>query len=185
MNNEIILFDNQNIKLEVNMKDETVWLTQEQMSRLFNRDVAVISRHIRNIFKDELDEKSNLQKMQIPNSDKPVNFYNLDVIISVGYRVKSNNGIIFRKWATSVLKDHLLKGITINQRRLDYLEKKVKLIDIANRIDYKLEDNEYKDILKVINNYNDALTLLIAQSDPKEKDILVDVIMNFLINKKE
>ena len=97
MKNEIIIFENQNVKLEVNMKDETVWLNQSQMAELFGRDIGVISRHIKNIFKEELDEKSNLQKMQLPNSDKPVNFYNLDVIISVGYRVKSLQGIAFRK----------------------------------------------------------------------------------------
>ena len=97
MKNEIIIFEDQNVKLEVNMKDETVWLTQTQMSKLFDRDIGVISRHIKNTFEEELDEKSNLQKMQIANSDKPVNFYSLDVIISVGYRVKSKKGIIFRK----------------------------------------------------------------------------------------
>ena len=88
MKNEIILFENQNVKLEVNVKDETVWLSQSQMSELFQRDIAVISRHIKNVFNEgELDEKSNLQKMQIANSDKPVSLYSLDVIISVGYRV--------------------------------------------------------------------------------------------------
>ena len=137
--NEIIIFENQNVKLEVNMKDETVWLTQEQMSKLFDRDQSVISRHIKNLFKEkELDEKSNMQKLQIPNSDKMVAFYNLDVIISVGYRVKSQNGVIFRKWATSILKDYMLKGYAVNQRRLEYLEKTIKLIDIAIRIDERL-----------------------------------------------
>ncbi len=98
MKNEIILFENQNVKLEVNMKDETVWLSQSQMAELFGRDIGVISRHIKNIFNErELDTKTNLQKMQITYSDKTVNFYGLDVIISVGYRVKSNNEIIFRK----------------------------------------------------------------------------------------
>ena len=160
MKNEIILFENQNIKLEVNMKDDTVWLTQEQMAKLFGRDIGVISRHIKNIFKEELDKKSNLQKMQTPNSDKPVNIYNLDVIISVGYRVKSKNGIIFRRWANKVLKDYLLKGYAINQKRLEYLEKTIKLIDIAGRIDQELNDNEAKEIIKVINNYKDALNLL-------------------------
>ena len=160
MKNEIILFENQDIKLEVNMKDETVWLTQAQMSKLFNRDIGVISRHIKNVFEEELDEKSNLQKMQIANSDKPINLYSLDVIISVGYRVKSKNGVAFRKWANKVLKDYLLKGYAVNKKRLDYLEKTVKLIDIAGRIDTELKGNEAKEIIKVINNYKDALNLL-------------------------
>ncbi len=160
MKNEIVIFENQSVKLEVNMKDETVWLSQQQMAELFGRDIAVISRHIRNIFKEELEEKSNLQKMQIPNSDKPVNFYSLDVIISLGYRVKSQNGIIFRKWATSVLKDYMLKGYAVNQKRLEYLEKTIKLIDIAGRIDQKLNGDEAQEIIRVINNYSNALNLL-------------------------
>ena len=93
-------------------------------------------------------------------ADKPTNYYNLDMIISIGYRVKSQNGILFRKWATSVLKDYMLKGYTINQKRLDYLEKTIKLIDIANRIDERLEGNDAKEILKVIGEYSKALDLL-------------------------
>ena len=162
MNNEIILFENQNIKLEVNMKDETVWLTQEQMSKLFGKSKSTINEHIKNIYKSgELIESDTLSKFGNSEfSDKPTNYYNLDMIISVGYRVNSKQGIIFRKWATKILKEHLLKGYTVNQKRLDYLEKTVKLIDIANRIDYKLDNNEYKDILKVINTYSSALNLL-------------------------
>ena len=161
MKNEIVLFENQNVKLEVNMQDETVWLTQAQMSELFGRDIGVISRHIKNIFEeDELEEKSNLQKMQNANSDKPVNFYSLDVIISVGYRVKSKNGIIFRKWANKVLKDYMIKGYAVNNKRLEYLEKTIKLIDIASRIDKKLKGEEAMEIIKVINSYSNALNLL-------------------------
>ena len=161
MKNEIILFENQDIKLEVSIQDETVWLTQEQMSKLFGRDIGVISRHIKNIFEEEeIEEKGNLQKMQIANSDKPVNFYSLDIIISVGYRVKSKNGIIFRKWATKILKDYMLKGYAINQRRLEYLEKTIKLIDIAGRIEEEISGDEAKEIIRVINNYSNALNLL-------------------------
>ncbi len=161
MNNEIIFFENQNVKLEVNMQDETVWLTQEQMVKLYERDQSVISRHIKNIFKEgELEEESNMQKMHIANSDKPIILYNLDVIISVGYRVKSKNGIIFRRWANKVLKDYLIKGYAINNRRLEYLEKTVKLIDIAGRIEKDLNGSEAQGIIKVINTYSNALNLL-------------------------
>ena len=161
MKNEIVLFENQDVKIEVNMQDETVWLTQAQMAQLFGRDAGVISRHIKNIFEeDELEEKSNLQKMQITNSDKPVNFYSLDVIISVGYRVKSKNGVIFRKWATNILKDYMIKGYAVNQKRLEYLEKTIKLIHIAGRIDTELKGTEAQEIIKVINNYSNALNLL-------------------------
>ena len=161
MKNEIVLFKNQDVKLEVNMKDETVWLTQEQMAELFGKDRTVITRHINNIFKDgELEEKSNVQKMHFANSDKPVSLYNLDVIISVGYRVKSKNGVIFRKWANKILKDYLIKGYAVNNKRLEYLEKTIKLIDIAGRIDTELKGSEAKEIIKVINNYSTALNLL-------------------------
>lgn len=117
--NEIILYQSDELpeRIEVRMEDNTVWLNQEQLSTLFQRDQSVISRHIRNVFKErELDQKSNMQKVHIPNSDKPIVFYNLDVIISVGYRVKSKQGTQFRIWATNVLRDYLLKGYALNQR---------------------------------------------------------------------
>lgn len=106
-------------QLEVALEQETVWLNQAQMCELFGRDQSVISRHIRNVFKEgELPEESNMQKMHIAGSDKPVSRYSLDVIISVGYRVKSQRGVQFRQWATQVLKDHLVQGYTLNRRRL-------------------------------------------------------------------
>lgn len=160
--NEIILFENQGIKLEVNVKDETVWLTQEQMSKLFGKAKSTINEHIKNIFKEnELQENETMTKFGNSEfSDKPTNYYNLDMIISVGYRVKSQQGIAFRKWSTKVLKDYMLKGYAINQKRLEYLEKTVQLIDIANRIDNQLEANEIKNVLKVIGEYTKALDLL-------------------------
>lgn len=107
------------IRLNVQLDGETVWLTQAQMSQLFGRDVSTISRHIKNVFDEgELDEKSNVQKMQSGTSDKPIAIYNLDVIISVGYRVKSLAGVRFRQWATKVLKEHVVKGFTLDDERL-------------------------------------------------------------------
>ena len=162
--NEIILFENQGVKLEVNLKDETVWLTQKQMGELFGKDRRTITRHIQNIYKDEeLDENTVCSFFEHTASDgKKYNtqYYNLDMIISVGYRVNSKQGIAFRKWATNVLKDYMLKGYAVNQRRLEYLEKTVKLIDIANRMDERLEGNDAKEILKVIGDYSKALNLL-------------------------
>lgn len=106
-------------RLEVALDQDTVWLRQEQMAELFGRDRSVITRHIGNVFKEgELQEKSNVQNLHIAGSDKPVRFYNLDVIISVGYRVKSPRGVQFRQWATRVLRQHLVEGYTLNQRRL-------------------------------------------------------------------
>lgn len=161
MKNEIILFENQNVKLEVNIKDETVWLNIKQMAELFGRDESNIRKHIKNIFKEqELIENNNVQNLHVNDVKQKVPFYDLDVIISVGYRVKSQNGVIFRKWANKVLKDYLLKGYAVNQKRLEYLEKTIKLIDIAGRIDTALENNEAQEIIKVISNYSNALNLL-------------------------
>ncbi len=162
--NEIIIFENQSVKLEVNMKDETVWLTLDQMTKLFGRDKSVISRHIKNIFEDnELKRDSVVANFATTASDGKtyhVDYYNLDVIISVGYRVKSKNGVLFRQWATKVIKDYMLKGYAINQKRLEYLEKTVQLIDIANRLDNELENGEAREVIKVIGKYYKALDLL-------------------------
>lgn len=162
--NEIILFENQGVKLEVNLKDETVWLTQAQMAELFDKDRRTITRHIQNIYKDEELEESTVcsffEHTAKDGKTYKVQYYNLDMIISVGYRVSSKQGIIFRKWATKILKDYMLKGYVVNQKRLEYLEKTIKLIDIANRIDERLENNDAKEILKVIGEYSKALDLL-------------------------
>ena len=121
MSSEIIIYQTEDgqTKIETHFENETVWLTQEQIVRLFQRDQSVISRHIKNVFDEgELDKESNMQKLHIANSDKPVTYYNLDVIISVGYRVKSHRGVQFRKWATSIIKEYLIKGFTMNDELL-------------------------------------------------------------------
>ena len=124
---EIAIFEAENGEIQVKLEQDTVWLRQEQMAELFGRERSVITRHIGNIFKEsELDEKSNVQNMHIANSDKPVKFYNLDVIISVGYRVKSQNGTRFRQWATRLLNEHLVKGYTLNQQRFEQNAKELE-----------------------------------------------------------
>lgn len=161
--NEIVLFENQNVKLEVNMKDETVWLSLDQMSELFDRDKSVISRHIKNILLEEELDGSVVANFATTASDGKtyqIDYYNLDMIISVGYRVKSKNGILFRKWANKIIKDYLIKGYAVNNKRLEYLEKTIKLLDIAGRIDSELSANEAQSIIKVINKYSNALNLL-------------------------
>lgn len=161
MKNEIIIFANQSVKLEVNVKDENVWLNIKQMSSLFDREESNIRRHIINIFKErELTEKNNVQNLHVDGVKQLVPFYSLDVIISVGYRVKSQNGIVFRQWANNVLREYMIKGYAINEKRLECLEKTIKLIEIANRIDDRLENNDAKEILKVIGTYSKALDLL-------------------------
>ena len=124
--NEIVVYEpDETIRLDVRLDDDTVWLTQNQMTDLFQRDRTVITRHINNVFSEgELDEKSNVHFLHIPFSDKPVKVYSLNVIISVGYRVKSAQGILFRRWANAVLKEYLLRGYSVNTR-LNQLEDKV------------------------------------------------------------
>ena len=163
--NEIVLFENQDVKLEVNMKDETVWLNANQMSELFGRDSKTIRKHIDNALKEELDNSTvanfaTVQKEGNRNITRNIEYYNLDMIISVGYRVKSKNGILFRKWANKIIKDYLIKGYAVNNKRLEYLEKTIKLLDIAGRIDSELSANEAQSIIKVINKYSNALNLL-------------------------
>ena len=160
MENEIIVFKNGGLELEVNVSEdrENVWLSKQQMAELFQRDRTVISKHLKNIFNEsELSEKCNVQNLHVANSDKPVPFYSLDVIISVGYRVKSPNGIIFRKWATSILKDYMIKGYSINQKRLDALN---KTIEIQSRMLASSLDIDAKEVLSVIETYSNAQSLL-------------------------
>ena len=164
---EIYQADDGQTQLQVQLDQETVWLTQAQMVELFKRDVSVVSRHIKNVFADgELAEQSNLQKMQIAGSTKPVVFYNLDVIISVGYRVKSKQGTRFRQWATQVLRDHIVKGYTVNEQRLR--EESAKLREMQQTMELlartlaaqELVTDTGKDVLRVITDYAYALTLL-------------------------
>ena len=164
--NEIILFKNQSVKLEVNVKEETVWLNRHQIAELFGRDVKTIGKHISNAQKEELKDVTTVANFATVQKEgerevlRYIEYYNLDMILSIGYRVKSSNGIIFRQWANKVLKEYMIKGYAVNQRRLEYLEKTVKLIDIANRMDERLEANDAKEILKVIGEYSKALDLL-------------------------
>lgn len=159
--NEIILYQpDASVKLEVRLEDDTVWLTQQQMSDLFLRDRTVITRHINNIFREkELVEESNVHFLHIANSDRPIKLYSLDVIISVGYRVKSIRGTQFRQWANKVLKEYLLRGYSINQRLL-YME---------SRIDHRLSehDNQIKEL-------SGKVDFFLRTSLPPKEGILFD-----------
>ncbi len=158
-NSQIVLFEDENIKLQVPVspEQETVWLTLDQMASLFEKDRSVIGRHVRNIFKEgELDENTSGQILpeSIGENHRPTKVFNLDVIISVGYRVKSKRGIAFRKWANSVLKEYLLKGYAVNQNRLNQLD---QVLQIMKRTQNSLDA---KQVLSVIERYNTALDLL-------------------------
>lgn len=130
MEKEIVIFTSEDgkISLDVQMDDETVWLSQNQMVELFERDQSVVSRHISNAFKEELDKKSNMHFLHIANSDKPVAFYSLDVVISVGYRVKSKRGVEFRRWANAVLKQYILRGYAVNNNRINQLGEVIRIM---------------------------------------------------------
>ena len=136
---EIVKFVDNGFELEVNVspKENTVWLSQAEISLLFDRERSVITKHIRNIMAEgECDEKSNVHFLHIPFSDKPTVLYSLDVIISVGYRVKSQRGVVFRRWATSVLRQYMLKGYAIDSSRvLVTHENYLDLVNVVNRID--------------------------------------------------
>jgi len=171
---ELLLYQSENgeTSLDVRLEDETVWLSQAQMVELFQRDQSVISRHVNNVFKEgELDRESNMQKMHIAHSDKPVTFFNLDVIISVGYRVKSQRGTQFRIWATSVLKEHLVKGFTANRQRL--AEKGVQeaqqvLALLANTLtSHELVNEEGQSVLAIINRYASTWRLLLQYDEDR------------------
>ena len=160
MATEIMIFETKDneIKLTVPVENETVWLTQAQMTELFQVDRTVITRHVNNVFKEnELIRESNVQKMHIPNSDRPVQFYSLEVIISVGYRVKSNRGVEFRQWANSVLKQYIMQGYAINEKRLAALQ---RTVDIQTKMLASTLDVDEAELLKAVNLYTNALMLL-------------------------
>lgn len=166
MNNEIVIFTDGdvNIEVQINPEEETVWLTQKQMGELFGVKQATLSEHINNIIMSgELDETS------IGFSDKSTGgrrpkIYNLDMILSVGYRVNSKRGIAFRKWANNILKQYIMKGYAINEKRLQALE---KTVDIQSRMLADALDIEENDVLRAVNEYTDAL-LLLDQYDHQE-----------------
>lgn len=157
---EVVLFESadKSVSLSVPMDGDTVWLTSNQMSLLFDRDAKTIRKHVNNVFDEqEVDEKSNTQILRVANSDKPVAFYSLDVIISVGYRVKSKRGTEFRKWANSVLKQYILKGYAVNDNRLSELKQTLQIIRRIEENEKSLDKNQ---ILSVVESYTSALDLL-------------------------
>ena len=164
MNNKIIKFMNGDLQIDVMVSpnEETVWLNRNQLATLFDRDVKTIGKHINNALKEELDSSTvakfaTVQKEGSRNITREIDYYNLDMIISVGYRVKSQNGVIFRKWATSILHDFMIKGYAMNKKRLDVLN---KTIAIQSRMLASTLNIEEKEVLNVIEAYSNALTLL-------------------------
>ena len=142
----IVVFNDENLSLEVNVDyfNETIWLTQNQISFLYQTDRSVVSKHINNILlEEEVDKKSNVQKMHIPFSDKGVFIYSLDIILAVGYRVNSKRGILFRRWANKILKEYLLKGYSINDKRC--LSCQESIIDLNNKVNTLIDKSNIHD----------------------------------------
>ncbi len=165
--NQIVIYqtDDGQTAIDVRLENETVWLTQAQMAELFQKDISVISRHIRNVFKEgELEEKSNLHFLQIPFSDRPVRLYDLDVIISVGYRVKSQRGVQFRQWANRVLKDYLLKGYAVNEKirksQISELRQLVQMVGRTLQNQPLLNNDENQALFDIVVDYTYALDTL-------------------------
>ena len=168
MSNEIVIFNDGdvNIEVQVNPEQETVWLTRNQLAELFGRDVKTIGKHINNALREELDREVVVANFATTTAHGAIEgktqthlteHYNLDMIISVGYRVKSNRGIAFRKWANNVLKDYMLKGYAINEKRLEALN---KTIEIQSRMISSLTETPQDEVYEVVKKYTDALSLL-------------------------
>jgi len=171
---EIVLYEapDGEVRVDVRLDHETVWLTQAQMVELFGRDQSVISRHLRNVFADgELPPEGNMQKMHTAAADKPTTLYSLDVIVSVGYRVKSRRGVQFRQWATRVLREHLMRGYTVNQTRLaerGLLEARQTLDLLARTLQNQaLVDSTGSAVLELIVGYADTWRLLLEYDEDR------------------
>jgi len=162
---DIVIYENGEVALSAMVEGESIWLTQKELIILFDKDQSVISRHINNIFKDnEVDKESNMQKMHIANSDKPVNFYSLDIILAVGYRTNSVKAINFRKWATNILKEYIIKGYALNkerlqQQKLDELNATIELIK-SNIANHEITLAESKGFVEIVSNYAKSWALL-------------------------
>lgn len=188
---EIIIYKSaKGPEILVKVEQETVWLTQEQIGQLFNAERSVITKHLKNIFDSgELAEKSNVHFLHIANSDKPVKLYSLDAIISVGYRVNSKNATQFRVWATRTLKDHLIKGYTINKKRLLLQEEKLKEVQqeirlLQEKAKHPLLAGQEQEILNLLADYSKTLTLLEGY-DKKDISLQVSCAGRFILTYEE
>jgi len=187
---DIVIYEDGNIELNIEFDGDTVWMTQNELVQLFDKDQSVISRHINRIFKDnEVDKKSNMQKMHIANSDKPVNFYSLDIILAVGYRTNSAKAIKFRQWATKILKQYIIDGYAVNkeklqQKKLDELTQTLQLI--RQSLETKeLNAVETKGFIEIISNYAKSWALLQGYDDQTLQDLVEHRESKFILDYDE
>ncbi|MFA7083482.1 MAG: virulence protein RhuM/Fic/DOC family protein [Arcobacteraceae bacterium] len=188
--NNIVIYEDGNVELKIEFVDETIWLNQSELARLFDKDQSVISRHINNIFKDkEVDEKSNMQKMHIAYSDKPVNFYSLDIVLAVGYRTNSSKAIKFRQWATKILKQYLINGYAINkeklqEQKLNELNQTLQLIKTS--IEAKAISSDIsKGFVEIISNYAKSWALLQGYDDQSLEEVINHKEHKFTLDYEE
>jgi hypothetical protein len=180
---EVVLYKSPDgqIRLDVRLEKETIWLNQKQMAKLFSTERSAITKHLRNIFKSkELDDKSNVQKLHITGTYKPITYYNLDVILSVGYRVNSKRGTQFRIWATTVLREHLVKGVTLNRQRLETNAREIEAaLELARQAvaTPHLTTDMGRGLVEIIARYTQTFILLQRY---KDKDVLIHLTMNML-----
>ena len=193
---EIVIYEDGSVKLETAVENETIWLNQKQLCELFERDKSVISRHIRNIFKEgELDKKSTVAKNATVQKEgtrsvvREVEYYNLDMIISVGYRVNSKRATQFRKWATKILKEYLLKGYALDQERLKKekfaeLERTIETIKqaVESRV---LAESEAKGFVEIIGNYAKSWALLQGYDEQTLKEVIATKENRFILDYDE
>lgn len=188
---EIIIYKTkQGPKIEVRLKDESVWLRQDEIAKLYGKERSVVTKHINKIFYDkEVDKKSNVHFLHIANSDKPVAFYSLDVILAVGYRANSAQAIEFRKWTTGVLKNYLLIGYAVNQKRL--LQTKENFLDLQKIISFLQQKSKHEllfgqeqEILNLLAGYSKTLTLL-EQYDKEKLNLAGKTKGKFVLEYEE
>ena len=185
---DIVKFIDGELEVDVRFDGNTIWLRQDEIAKIFGKDRSVITRHINKIFKDEeVDRDSNVQKMHFANSDKPVNLYSLDIVLAVGYRTNSAKAIRFRQWATKVLKDYILKGYALNQKRIksnfEEFQKEIELLQKAIK-SQNLNEIEAKGFLDIITKYSKSWILL-NQFDEQRLQILKGKEAKFVLDYNE
>jgi len=187
---DVVVFKDDRLELKVGFDGETVWLNQSEIAQLFEKDRTVITRHINNILKDEeVDEKSNVQKMHIANSDKPVKFYSLDIVLAVGYRTNSAKAIKFRQWATKILKSYMIEGYSLNKERLQH-QKLEELTQTIELIKQGLDSNalsikEAKGFVEIVSDYARSWALLQGYDEQSLQEVAQTKEERFILDYNE
>ena len=187
---DIVIYEDGNVEVNIEFQNDTVWLRQNQIAEIFEKDRTVITRHINNILKDkEVNEKSNVQKMHIANSDKPVKFYSLDIVLAVGYRTNSAKAIKFRQWATKILKEYIIKGYALNktklqQQKLEELDKTIQLIKQGLK-NQDLSTQEAKGFVEIISNYAKSWAMLQGYDEQSLQEVIESKEEKFILDYDE